>query len=118
MNTFNNLKIGARLGLAFAALIALALLVGTIGVTRLSRANESLALIGSDRVPKVQQAAAITDDVNLVARELRIVNAAHVTHLFEIVQSESAHTRAHLSLIIRRASFSLSYEYRVRPKQP
>jgi len=71
VNTFNNLKIGARLGLAFAALIALALLVGTIGVTRLSRANESLALIGSDRVPKVQQAAAITDDVNLVARELR-----------------------------------------------
>ena len=71
MHVFNNLKIGSRLGLAFAALIALALLVGIIGVTRLSNVNESLALIGSDRVPKVQQAAAITDDVNLVARELR-----------------------------------------------
>jgi len=71
VHVFNNLKIGSRLGLAFAALIALALLVGIIGVTRLSNVNESLALIGSDRVPKVQQAAAITDDVNLVARELR-----------------------------------------------
>jgi methyl-accepting chemotaxis protein len=71
VNTFNNIRIGARLGLAFGALIALALLVGIIGVTRLSHANESLALIGSDRVPKVQQSAAITDDLNLIARELR-----------------------------------------------
>ena len=71
MNTFNNIRIGSRLGLAFGALIALALLVGIIGVTRLSHANESLALIGSDRVPKVQQSAAITDDLNLIARELR-----------------------------------------------
>jgi hypothetical protein len=71
VNTFNNIRIGSRLGLAFGALIALALLVGIIGVTRLSHANESLALIGSDRVPKVQQSAAITDDLNLIARELR-----------------------------------------------
>jgi methyl-accepting chemotaxis protein len=52
VHVFNNLKIGSRLGLAFAALIALALLVGIIGVTRLSHVNESLALIGSDRVPR------------------------------------------------------------------
>ena len=71
MHVFNNLKIASRLGLAFAALIALALLVGMIGISRLSQVNESLALIGKDRVPKVQQAADITDDVNLIARELR-----------------------------------------------
>ena len=71
MNTFNNLRIGIRLGLAFATLIALALLVGGIGVNRLSQVNASLALIGGDRVPKVQMAADITDDVNLIARELR-----------------------------------------------
>jgi methyl-accepting chemotaxis protein len=71
MNTFNNLRIGTRLALAFGALIALALLVGGIGITRLSDLNTSLALIGSDRVPKVQLTADITDDVNLIARELR-----------------------------------------------
>lgn len=71
MNSLKNLKIGARLGLAFATLIALALLVGLIGVSRLSQLNESLALIGSDRVPKVQKTADITDNVNLIARELR-----------------------------------------------
>ncbi|MDZ7855209.1 methyl-accepting chemotaxis protein [Sphaerotilus sp.] len=71
MNTFRNLKIGTRLALAFGALVALALLVGSIGINRLSELNTSLALIGSDRVPKVQFAADITDDVNLIARELR-----------------------------------------------
>ena len=71
MNTFNHLRIGTRLALAFGALIALALLVGSIGIHRLSELNTALALIGSDRVPKVQLAADITDDVNLIARELR-----------------------------------------------
>jgi methyl-accepting chemotaxis protein len=71
MHTFNNLRIGVRLGLAFGALIALALLVGSIGVSRLSQMNAALALIGSDRVPKVQLASDITEDVSLIARELR-----------------------------------------------
>ena len=71
MNTFNHLRIGTRLALAFGALITLALLVGSIGIHRLSELNTALALIGSDRVPKVQLAADITDDVNLIARELR-----------------------------------------------
>jgi methyl-accepting chemotaxis protein len=71
MNALNNLKIGARLALAFAAIIVLAVVVGVIGVTRLSALKEDLSLIGNDRVPKVQKLAEITDDVNLIARELR-----------------------------------------------
>jgi methyl-accepting chemotaxis protein len=71
VNALNNLKIGARLALAFAAVIVLAVVVGAIGVSRLSALNDDLDLIGSDRVPKVQQLAEITDDVNLIARELR-----------------------------------------------
>ncbi len=71
MNALNNLKIGSRLAFAFATVIALALLVGAIGVSRLSALNEDLGLIGRDRVPKVELVSEIVDDVNLIARELR-----------------------------------------------
>ncbi len=71
MNFFYNLKIGPRLGMAFAVVIALAAVVVVIGITRLSHLNESLDKIGSDRLPKVVTLVEIADDVNLVARELR-----------------------------------------------
>ena len=71
MQFIANLRIGARLALAFGAVIGLAAVVVLIGITRLSDVAASLSLIGSDRVPKVVKLAAITDDVNLIARELR-----------------------------------------------
>ena len=71
MNALNNLKIGSRLSIAFATVIALALIVGGIGVSRLSALNEAIGLIGSDRVPKVQMVNGISDELNLSARELR-----------------------------------------------
>lgn len=71
MNHFDNLKLGTRLGGAFAAVIVLAAVVVVFGITRLSQITESLVLVGSDRVPKVQKLADVTDDVNLIARELR-----------------------------------------------
>jgi methyl-accepting chemotaxis protein len=71
MNSLKHMKIGTRLGLAFSAVIGLALVVGTIGVSRLSGLSEELHLIGSDRVPKVVKISEMTDNVNLIARELR-----------------------------------------------
>jgi methyl-accepting chemotaxis protein len=71
MNALNNLKLGTRLGLAFAAIIVLSVIVVVIGITRLSAITESITLIGADRVPKVQKLADVTDDLNLIARELR-----------------------------------------------
>ena len=71
MSFFTNLKIGPRLGFAFATVIALATVVVAIGITRLSSLNESLITIGEDRLPKVVTLVEIADDVNLVARELR-----------------------------------------------
>ena len=71
MKTLNNLNIGARLGLAFAAVIALAAVVVFIGISRLSELKDSIKLIGDDRVPKVVLLVDIGDDVNLIARELR-----------------------------------------------
>jgi len=71
MSFFYNLKIGPRLGVAFATVVALAAVVVVIGITRLSDLNESLTKIGEDRLPKVVTLVEIADDVNLVARELR-----------------------------------------------
>ncbi len=71
MNTFGNLKIGMRLGLAFAAVVALAAVVVAIGIFRLAQVTQSLVLIGSDRVPAMAKVVEIADEVNLIARELR-----------------------------------------------
>ena len=65
-----SLNIGAHLGLALAAVIALAAVVVVIGISRLSALKESIRLIGEDRMPKVVKLGAITDDVNLIAHEL------------------------------------------------
>jgi len=71
MNLLSSLKIGQRLALAFAAVIALAVAVVLIGISRLGQVTASLTLIGDDRLPKVQQLVGVSDDVNLIARELR-----------------------------------------------
>ena len=71
MNFLKNMSIGPRLTLAFGAVIAVAVAVVLVGISRLSNITESLTLVGSDRVPKVMQLVDITDNVNLIARELR-----------------------------------------------
>jgi methyl-accepting chemotaxis protein len=71
MQFLSSLRIGARLGWAFGFILVLSAIVVTIGITRLSDISSSLTLIRSDRVPKVVKLAEITDNVNLIARELR-----------------------------------------------
>ncbi len=71
MRFLTNLKLSTRLGVAFATLLLLATIVVSVGISELSSLNSSLGLISADRVPKVQKLADITDDVNLIARELR-----------------------------------------------
>jgi methyl-accepting chemotaxis protein len=71
MSLLSRLRIGARLALAFAAVIVVSTIVVVIGITRMSTINDSLALIGTDRVPKVEKVVAVGDNLNLIARELR-----------------------------------------------
>ena len=73
MKSLKNLNIGARIGLAFAAVITLSAVVVGIGITRMSGLTASLDLIKDDRLPKVNAVTGIVDDVNLIARELRNV---------------------------------------------
>ena len=70
MNFFSNLKIGPRLGLVFATLIALAAVVVVIGITRLSTLHANLVEIGSDHLPKVVKTVEVSDLIAIVAREL------------------------------------------------
>ncbi len=71
MQYLANLGIGARLGWAFGFILVLSAIVVTIGISRLADISSSLTLIRSDRVPKVVELAEITDNLNLIARELR-----------------------------------------------
>ena len=71
MKFLHSLRIAQRLALAFGAVILLAALLVLIGITRMSTISDSLTLIGSDRVPKVVKVSELTDEVNLIARELR-----------------------------------------------
>lgn len=71
MTLFNNLNLGTRLGVAFATLILMGFVVVSFGIQQLSSLSESLSVISADRVPKVKKLTEVTDDVNLIARELR-----------------------------------------------
>ena len=71
MNALSRLSIAPRLGLAFAAVIAIAAVVVGVGINRMAAITDGLTLIAMDRLPKVQMLGAITLDVDVISRELR-----------------------------------------------
>jgi methyl-accepting chemotaxis protein len=73
MGFLSNLKIGSRLGVAFAMVIVLATVVVAIGIARLASVTGSLSVIGDERVPIVQQLVEIGDEVNMISRELPLM---------------------------------------------
>ena len=56
MKTFLNLKIGVRLALAFAFVLALLVAVISAGLLRLTDLRDQLNLVVDNRYPKVQLA--------------------------------------------------------------
>ncbi|MBC7939135.1 MAG: MCP four helix bundle domain-containing protein, partial [Chitinophagaceae bacterium] len=73
MNSFNQLRIGVRLGIGFAVLIAT--ILGTALFARLSLAevNRELHVLTEDRMVKVEQLESVKDNVNVIARAIRNV---------------------------------------------
>jgi methyl-accepting chemotaxis protein len=67
----NNLKIGARLGLAFAFVLALMVVIVIVGVSRLSVLNSGTDHILHTDYPKVVVAYEIEGNINVIARGLR-----------------------------------------------
>jgi methyl-accepting chemotaxis protein len=80
MNSFNQLRIGVRLGIGFALLIAT--ILGTSLFARLSLVdvNRELHVLTEDRMVKVEQLDAVRDNINVIARAVRnIVLVADAT---------------------------------------
>jgi methyl-accepting chemotaxis protein len=71
MNMLNNFKIGARLGIGFAATLIFLMTIAAIGVFRLQAVNSELNTLLKDRFPKTVMVNSINDNINVVARALR-----------------------------------------------
>jgi len=71
MNTLSRLNIGPRLALAFAAVVALAVLLVGIAVSRMAFMNDEAALIERELLPQLRAFSDFENDLNLAARELR-----------------------------------------------
>ncbi|WP_371322910.1 methyl-accepting chemotaxis protein [Dechloromonas sp. ZY10] len=67
----NNMKIGLRLGIGFAATLLLLLTISVVGTLRLGQLTDNLDLVINDRNPKIAQANDIIDALNVIARSMR-----------------------------------------------
>ena len=67
----SNMKIGVRLGLAFALIMFLMLVVGGIAFTRVGQLNNDIDKLVSDEYPKVIMLEDIKNHLNVIARGLR-----------------------------------------------
>ncbi|MBS1187267.1 MAG: chemotaxis protein, partial [Burkholderiaceae bacterium] len=64
-------KIGVRLGLGFAVLLAILLTMAAVSINRLGALSDATTLITKDRVPKVLLVNDVLEQVNLIARSSR-----------------------------------------------
>ncbi len=77
MNLFYNLRIGARLGVGFALLIAASLAIAFYARLSLSSVHDELDLLTNDRMVKVGQIETVKDNLNLIARAVRNIVLLH-----------------------------------------
>ena len=70
---FSNLKVAARLGLAFSVVIALLIVIALTAVTKITHINDNVDRILNDRFVKVQLATGMQREIDLQARLLRNV---------------------------------------------
>jgi len=71
MLNIQNLRIGTRLGLAFAVLVALLMSLALISMNQLARVAKDTDLIAHDRLTKVSLAQTIENEVNRQSRAIR-----------------------------------------------
>ena len=72
-----NLKIGVRLGIGFAIVLAMLIAVAALAIKDVSTLNDDIQMMTHDRFPKTVQANNIIRAINVIARNLR--NAALFT---------------------------------------
>ena len=71
MRFLTDMRVGARLGAAFGALIVAALLVAGYGRYALGRIIDEVTIVVDDRMVKVDQLSDVKDNLNVVARATR-----------------------------------------------
>ncbi|MFZ6658378.1 methyl-accepting chemotaxis protein [Undibacterium sp. TJN19] len=70
-NHFKNWKIGRRLGLGFALVIALMMVLTVTGFTQLGRINQGVNLMASELYPKTAVANNVKSELDHIARSMR-----------------------------------------------
>ena len=96
MSAIANLKIGVRLAMGFAALIALLIMLAVIGVTKISAIRADTEVILHDRFVKVQLAQTVENEVN---KQLRALRTALIVSDPALVEKELAKLEASLPLV-------------------
>ena len=71
MNMITRLRIAPRLMIAFASIVLLAVALAAYGLVQLAALKTSIEQIEAERLPKVQLAVEMSDQVDAVARNLR-----------------------------------------------
>jgi len=94
MQSLKNLRIGVRLGLAFAFVLLLLVGIVGIGVGRLADVNEELHTVVENRYPKVLLAFAIQNNVNGIVRNVRAVLIEHTPEGVKKTTEDIAAARA------------------------
>jgi len=85
MLNIQNLRIGTRLGLAFAGLVSLLTVMAVIGVYQFDNVVTATNLVANDRLPKVSLTQTIENEVN---RQSRAVRTALIATDPKVVASE------------------------------
>ena len=85
-----NLKVGARLGIAFGVLVALALVIAVVGLVRLDALNRDFTHIVTDRHSKTNLVHAILDEANVMYRSVYVALVQGGSHDREIARIEAA----------------------------
>ncbi|MDK9707241.1 MAG: methyl-accepting chemotaxis protein [Desulforhopalus sp.] len=87
-----NMKIGTRLTLAFSLILLFLLVNGGVSFTVIERLNDDLSTLADDRMPKVELANEINDNINVIARALRniIIDTSKETQQAELARVEKS----------------------------
>jgi methyl-accepting chemotaxis protein len=120
-----NLKIGRRLGLGFAVIIALSLTMAALAYFRLLALSDNIQATNGDRYPKTVLVHTVKDELNETARNMRnlllLTDAAAVQKEYENIESNTRAISAALDKLDKsiassegRARFNAIAEVRLR----
>jgi methyl-accepting chemotaxis protein len=87
-----NMKIGTRLILAFGLVLVMLLVNGGISFRMIEGLSDDITTLAEDRMPKVELANEIVDNINIIARVLRniIIDTGKETQQAELPRLEKA----------------------------